>query len=152
MIFKTLKSKILAIAIVTLTILLAAFTCYASIFKVKTQQLMQQNYGLSINAFVNKINKNILQIEDNSRELALIGSLFYKTDKDPTLTKQALFKIFESYPHSLGGGIWFEPYVINKNVKRTCFYMYRSKDNKLIYDENFASENMITKIKYGTSK
>ena len=97
MIFKTLKSKILAIAISTLAILIIAFGCYADIFRTKTEQLMLQNYGLSLNTFVFDLNQQISNLEDNSRDLALIGKLYYKTDRNPKLTEQAITKIFEKY-------------------------------------------------------
>ena len=140
MILKTLKSKILTIAISTLAILIVAFSCYADVFKVKTKQLMLQNYGLSMNTFVNNINSEISKMEDNSRDLALIGNLYYKTDRNPKLTEQAILRIFENYPDSLGGGIWFEPYIINKNQKRDCYYAYQNKNNKIVIDKNFASD------------
>ena len=140
MILKTLKSKILTIAISTLAILIVAFSCYADVFKVKTKQLMLQNYGLSMNTFVNNINSEISKMEDNSRDLALIGNLYYKTDRNPKLTEQAILRIFENYPDSLGGGIWFEPYIINKNQKRDCYYAYRNKNNKIVIDKNFVSD------------
>ena len=140
MIFKTLKSKILTIAISTLAILLVAFACYADIFRVKTEQLMLQNYGLSLNNFVFDINQQISNLEDNSRDLALIGKLYYKTDRNPKLTEQAITRIFENYPESLGGGIWFEPYVIDKFQKRNCYYAFRNKQGEIQIDKNFASD------------
>ena len=64
------------------------------------------------------INKKIIRYEDNVLELARIGSLFYKTDKSIELTNATVVKIFENYPESLGGGIWFEPYIVDKSQKR----------------------------------
>ena len=140
MIFKTLKSKILTIAISTLAILIIAFSCYADVFKVKTKQLMLQNYSLSLNTFVYDINQQISKMEDNSRDLALIGKLYYKTDRSPMLTEQAISRIFENYPESLGGGIWFEPYATGKTKKRDCYYAFRTKENKIVIDKSFASD------------
>ena len=138
--FKTIKSKIIAMTVVTLAVLLTAFLCYAIIFRMRTKQLMLKNFAFSLNSYIQKIDQDVLAIEDNSNDLALIGSLFYRTDKDPTLTYNVITKIFENYTESLGGGIWFEPYVVFPNQKRTCFYAYRNKDNKVVIDKNFASE------------
>lgn len=138
--FRTIKSKIIIIAAVMLAILLVAFSCFVYIFKVKTQQLMLQNYGYSINTFVQNLNKKIVRIEDNSKDLALIGSLFYKTDRSIPITNQAINKIFQNYPDSLGGGIWFEPYIVDSTKKRFCFYAYRNSADKIVLDESFASE------------
>lgn len=138
---KTVKSKILITAIIMLTILMSAFVCYTVISRMKTKQLMVQNYVFSVDKFVQDINKKIIKYEDNALDLALIGSLFYKTDKSIELTNKTILNIFENYPDSLGGGIWFEPYIVDKSHKRVCFYAYRNKDNKkLILDKSFNSE------------
>ena len=138
--FKTVKSKILITAIIMLTILMSAFACYTIVSRMKTKQLMVQNYVFSVDKFVQDINKKIIRYEDNVLELARIGSLFYRTDKSVELTNKTLVKIFENYPDSLGGGIWFEPYVVDKAQKSVCFYAYRNKENNVVLDENFASE------------
>ena len=138
--FKTVKSKILITAILMLTILMSAFVCYTIISRMKTKQLMVQNYVFSVDKFVQDINKKIIRYEDNVLELARIGSLFYKTDKSIELTNATLVKIFENYPESLGGGIWFEPYIVDRSQKRVCFYAYRNKENQVVLDESFSSE------------
>ena len=138
--FKTVKSKILVITILMLAVLMAAFACYGFVFRMKTKQLMLQNYGLSVNEFVEKINDHMVIMEDNSRELAIIGKLFSTTDKNEELTKKVLVKIFENFPNSLGGGLWYEPYYFDGNQKRTCLYIFRNKHNQLLFDENFMSD------------
>lgn len=138
--FKTVKAKILVTILLMLAVLMSVFFCYAYEFRYKTKNLMLKNYSFAINPFVHQMDMTILSFEDNSRDLALIGSLFYKKDKDVELTKTVINKIFENYNHSLGGGIWFEPYVFGKDKKRLCFYMYRNKNNKLVFDENFEND------------
>ena len=138
--FKTVRSKIIIIAIIMLTFLMSAFAVHTIISRMKTKQLMVQNYGFSITEFVEKINDSILKVEDNLKSLALIGGLFYQTDRDPELTDRVITRIFENYPNSLGGGIWFKPYILDKNKKYTCFYAFRDKNNKIVLDKNFASE------------
>ena len=137
--FKTVKSKILAITILMLAILMAAFACYGVIFRLKTKQLMLQNYGFSINKFVEEINDQMVIMEDNSKEVALIGELFYSTDRNVELTKRVLSRIFNDYPNSLGGGLWLEPYVFDETQKRMCLYLFRNKDGELVFDDKFAS-------------
>ena len=138
--FKTIKSKILITAVIMLTVLMSAFFCYTVISRMKTKQLMVQNYVFSVDKFVQDINKKIIRYEDNVLDLARIGSLFYRTDKSIDLTNKTIVKIFENYPDSLGGGIWFEPYIVDKSQKRICFYAYRNKENKVILDKSFGSE------------
>ncbi len=138
--FKTIKSKILLIIVLILAILLVAFSCYAVVFRAKTKQLMLQNYSFSVNSFVHQINDKITRLEDNSKDLALIGSLFYRTDRSIPLTDKAITKIFENYDNSLGGGIWFEPYIVDKSKKRMCRYIYRNNDGVLTFDDNFEGD------------
>ena len=138
--FKTIRAKILVVMLIMLAVLMSAFLCYTYVFRAKTKQLMLKNYSFSINTFVQEMDENILSLEDNARDLALIGNLFYKTDKNVELTKSVINKIFQNYKNSLGGGIWFEPYAFDKNKKRFCIYMYRNKDGNMVIDENFASE------------
>ena len=138
--FKTVKSKILAIAIIVLAAIIFVFMAYAYIFENKTKPLLLDYYSRYIEVLKDDINNDIIKLENNSKDLALIGNLFYKTDKNIDLTKDVIIKIFENYPDSLGGGIWFEPYIINKSQKRFCIYAFRNKDGKILIDESFNSE------------
>ena len=138
--FKTVKSRVLATIILMLAVLMTAFICFGIVVRMKTKQLMLQGYSYSINNFAYEINEKIIDFENNSEDLALLGTLFYRTDREPELTKEAVKAIFKNYKFSLGGGIWFEPYVVNPKEKRHCYYIFRGKDNILRFDDNFESE------------
>lgn len=138
--FKTLKSKILAIAIAVLAVITVVFMAYAYAFESRTKPLVMDYYSGYIEVFKDEINNDIIKIENNSKDLALIGNLFYKTDKNLDLTKEVIKKIYDNYPDSLGGGIWFEPYVIDKSRKRLCVYAYRNAEGNVVTDESFNSE------------
>lgn len=139
--FKTIKSKIIITVILMLTFIMFAFACYAFVSRMKTKQLMVQNYGYSINAsFLEDINDRIFKLEDNLKSFALIGSLYYRTDRSTELTNKAVKRILENYPATLGGGIWFKPYIVDKNKKYNSFYVYRDKTGEIILDKNFAGE------------
>ena len=138
--FKTIKSKILAIAIAVLTVIIFVFMAYAYTFESRTKPLVLDYYSGYIEVLKDEINNDIIEIENNAKDLALIGNLFYTTDRNIDLTKEVVKKIFHNYPESLGGGIWFEPYVINKSQKRICIYAYRNTDGNVDIDESFNSE------------
>lgn len=140
--FKTIKSKMLFMAILMLTVLMFASCCYTIVSRMNTKQLMVQNYKFSITAdpVVQGIKSRITSSEDNLKSLALIGSLYYKTDRSSKLTNNALTRIFEDYPQTLGGGIWFKPYIVDKSKKYVCFYAFRDKNNKIAIDTNFETE------------
>ena len=137
---KTLKSKILVTSVIMLAFLMSAFALYTVVSRMKTKQLMVQNYGFSINSFTEEIDDRVLNAQNNLNGLALIGGLFYRTDRNNELTNRVITRIFENYPDTLGGGIWFKPYIVDKSKKYVCFYAYRNKDNKIVIDKNFASE------------
>ena len=115
---KTIRAKILVVMLLMLAVLMSTFLCYTYVFRAKTKQLMLKNYSFSVNTFVQEMDENILSFEDTARDLALIGSLFYNTDKNVELTKSVIERIFNNYKNSLGGGIWFEPYAFSKEQKR----------------------------------
>ena len=137
--FKTVKSKILAIAIAVLAVIIFLFTAYAYVFEIKTKPLILDYYSRYIEVLKDESNDDIIKIGNNSKGLALIGGLFYRTDKSVDLTKEVIKKIFYNYPDSLGGGIWFEPYVIDKSRKRFCFYAFRNKNGEIVIDDSFNS-------------
>ena len=138
--FKTLKSKILAIAITVLAFMTLVFLAYAYVFEIKTKPLILDYYSRYIEVLRDEIDDDIVKIENNSKDLALIGSLFHKTDKNSTLTEEVIKKIFYNYPESLGGGIWFEPYVVDNTQKRFCFYAFRNEKGEVVIDKSFNSE------------
>ena len=107
--FKTLKSKILAISIAVLAVITIVFMGFGYVFESKTKPLILDYYSRHIEVLKDGINDDIIKIENNAKGLALIGNLFYRTDRSIDLTKDVIKKIFYNYPESLGGGIWFEP-------------------------------------------
>ena len=138
--FKTIRAKVVITLIVMLAFLMSAFACHTIISRMKTKQLMVQNYVYSIDSFADDIKFRIIKSEDNLKSLALIGGLFYRTDRSYELTDRVITRIFENYPSTLGGGIWFKPYVVDKSKKYVCFYAYHDKNGKVVIDRNFASE------------
>lgn len=140
--FKTVKSKILAIIVLILASLMSTSIFHVYFARMNTKQLMVQNYKFSITAssFIQEIENRIIRSEDNLKSLSLIGSLYYKTDRSNDLTDKVILRIFENYPQTLGGGIWFKPYSIDKSKKYVCFYAFRDKNNNVVVDRNFESE------------
>lgn len=138
--FKDIKRQMMVVVLSMFLALVTVLCIYSYIFLRNTKALLIDSYSHSISVFAESINKDVLRIENNSEDLALMGSLFYKAGQDATIAKAAIKKIFENYETSLGGGIWFEPYVVDKNQKRFCIYAYRNNQNKVVLDEAFNSE------------
>ncbi len=138
--FKTLKSKILAITITVLAVMILVFMGFSYVFESKTTPLIIDYYSRYIEVLKEDIDDDIINISNNAKGLALIGSLFYNTDRSVPLTEEVIKKIFNNYPESLGGGIWFEPFVVDKSQKRFCFYAFRNKNGEVVIDRSFNSE------------
>ena len=96
--FKTIKAKIIVSTIIILAFLMCVFGFHTIFSRMKTKQLMVQNYRAFISTYFEEIKDSVSRLEDNLKSLALIGSLFYKTDRSYPLTDKAIIKIFESYP------------------------------------------------------
>ncbi len=141
MYFNTVKSKIIlisALMLVTLSLLLSFF---AYLYLQNGKTLLLRGFSYHISNFAQKINKDIIRIEDNAKDLALQGSMFNKIDKNKQMALYTSINIFNNYPHSLGGGIWFEPYQIDKTKRLYCIYIYRNKNNEVVPDEAFETED-----------
>ena len=138
--FNTIKSKIIlisALMLVTLSILLGFF---AYIYLQNSKSMLLQGYSFHISNFAERINKDIISIENNAKDLALQGEMFNHIDKNRDMALFTTINIFKNYPNSLGGGIWFEPNIIDPEKRRFCLYVYRNKDNNIVPDEQFESE------------
>lgn len=157
--FNTVKSKIIlisAIMLLTISILLGFF---AYIYLQNGKVLLLKSFSYHIENFAEKINKDVIKIENNAQDLALQGELFYQIDKNKDMALFTTKNIFKNYPISLGGGIWFEPYSVFPQNKLFCIYVYRNKDNVIVPDKEFESEeynypnkSWYKEIKSGLSK
>ena len=139
--FNTIKSKIIIIAVfmlITLSFLLGVFT-YLYMKTGKSLILTGTSHAISV--FAKGINKNIVRIEDNAKDLALQGEMFYMIDKNRKIAEQAIIDLFGNYENSLGGGIWFKPYSLNKAKRLYCIYAYRNKSGDMVIDNSFESED-----------
>ena len=138
--FNTVKSKIIlisALMLVTLSLLLSFF---AYIYLENGKSLILNGFSHNIANFAERINKDIIRIEDNAKDLALQGEMFNHIDKNKNMALYTTVNIFNNYPYSLGGGIWFEPNIIDHTKRWYCIYVYRNNDNEVVPDEQFETE------------
>ena len=138
--FNTVKSKIIltsALMLITLSLLLSFF---AYVYLQNGKSLILEAFSYHISNFAEKINKDIIRIENNAKDLALQGEMFYKIDKNRKMALFTTINIFKNYEYSLGGGIWFEPYIVDKTMRHYCIYVYRNKNNEIIPDKEFETD------------
>ncbi len=138
--FNTLKSKIIIIVFsmfITLVCVLTAFTC---LYYRDTKYLMLEYVSKNVETQAQNINKELVKIEKNARSLALMGELYYKFDRNKSIAEKTVIQVFDNYPDSLGGGIWFKPYYITPEKEYDCIYVYRNKQGNIVTDYNFESQ------------
>ncbi|MBR2069386.1 MAG: SpoIIE family protein phosphatase [Candidatus Gastranaerophilales bacterium] len=99
-----------------------------------TKSLVIQGASFFIGQFVQNVNKDILEMENNARDLALLGELQYNSSGKREVFEYITTRIFENYSNSLGGGIWFKPEIMGRLY---CVYAYRNKDKQIIIDKRF---------------
>ena len=114
--FNTIKSKILLITFLMLLALSIVLSVFSYIFYNNSKSLIIKSCSHTIGQFVQNINKDIIKIENNARDLALNGELHYHSARRKDVFEDVTKRVFENYPDSLGGGIWFKPYVILKKI------------------------------------
>ncbi len=86
---------------------------------------------------INKINENTKLMEKKAEELATGGKLFYNLKRDfsdEDFSKKITNYLIDSYysiPESIGGGIWYDSYVFDENIKYFGPYVYW-ENNKVV--------------------
>ncbi|PKI16975.1 sensor histidine kinase [Colwellia sp. 12G3] len=86
-------------------------------------------------ATIDKINNVTLLLERNATNLAITAEHLYALRQEKQLSveqltvaaKQILIKNFTSIPEAIGGGIWFEPYLIDPSIKYFGPYAFQGK-------------------------
>ncbi|PKG85812.1 hypothetical protein CXF85_03265 [Colwellia sp. 75C3] len=86
-------------------------------------------------ATIEKINSLTLLLERNATNLAITSEHLYSLRQEKQLTveqlsiaiKKILIKNFTSIPEAIGGGIWFEPYLIDPSIKYFGPYAFQGK-------------------------
>ncbi len=83
-----------------------------------------------------RIESTMLLMERNSDDLAAAGEAFFaiykKTKVDITEEiKKYLINNFKKLPEAIGGGLWYEPYILFDKKKHYGPYVYREDDQVL---------------------
>lgn len=157
--FNTIKSKIILTTSLMFVILCLVLAGFSALIYQQGKFIVRRGCGYNIAIFKEKINKEIIELESSASDLALLGSVYFESRREKTLAENMLINIFNGYPMSLGGGIWFEPYEVNKNKRLFCIYAFRDKKGTLKIDNSFESEaynyphqRWYTDIKHGLER
>jgi len=148
----SIRMKILAIVLGFFTLIAAAFAVYSVITTANYRQL-RTNEVSGIVAFESeRVGKVIAEMERNAVDLALMGKHYYQTfdstaDAPPETERSVELGIsisvdnFSAFSAAVGGGIWYEPYALDAEKQRDCYYaFYDLSINAVRHDPNFETE------------
>lgn len=136
---RTIRSKILCV-IIALVLLLGCVILFLTVNTYGRYKALQLSDCQSlVDSSSGGINRIIMQLESNARDLALMGEIYYQSQRrDPALGAHTVIRNFENQKLAVGGGIWFEPYSIEAARERVCFYAFDNGE-KVVPDPNFES-------------
>ena len=133
----SLRTKILVIVFVFLSITGAAFVFYSILTTVNYKQLRLEGIEKTVDLETEKVNKAIAAMQRSAVYLALEGLLYYNAqsgDTDETSVREFLI----SFPEAIGGGFWFEPYAFKKDALRAgVYYFFDKEKNEVRLDDTF---------------
>lgn len=127
----SIKSKIVILMVALLFTLGLVVTGAAILAFYNDKELTIASNNASIDAFEKKFNTEITALEKNALDLALMGEIYYQEDKRPEVGEFSTKQILKNYPHSMGNGIYFEPYSIYKDKEIACIHAFREPDGKI---------------------
>ncbi len=135
--WKTIKAKIIATTLAMLFILCFITLILVIIAYHENTALKIESTDNAVLFFSEKINKSVKQLEKNAIAMALISESFYRHKPIPpkSYLNELIKRNFEQVYLPSGGGVWLEPYAINKHQKQFCTYIHKKgseiKLNKL---------------------
>ena len=127
----SIKSKIIFVTLALLCALGTVIVGAAIMAFYHDKELLISSNDTSIAAFEWQINTEISALEKNVLDLALLGEVYYQRGKPQSVGEFFTTQILKNYPHSMGNGIYFLPYQINKDKKISCIHAVWN-DNKTI--------------------
>jgi signal transduction histidine kinase/CheY-like chemotaxis protein len=135
------RNKILVVLLGFFALLIVTRFINSAYTAAKYRQFRIDQLSRTVAFEAEKVGKVIAEMERNAIDLALTGSLFYESGSRRSLGESVSINNFDAFRAAVGGGIWYEPYAINKNVQRTCFYAYYdSEKDTMVYDPGFETE------------
>lgn len=118
----SIKSKIVFMTFALLFALGLVVVSAAVIAFYHDKELLIASNDASITAFEGQINTEIAALEKNALDLAVMGEIYFQRGKQPEVGEFFTKKILKNYPNSMGNGIYFAPYKINRKQKISCIH------------------------------
>ncbi|MBP5344369.1 MAG: SpoIIE family protein phosphatase [Alphaproteobacteria bacterium] len=129
--FSTIKSKILVLIFALLCVLTCILTGVSLYTFHHSKELIIAGNNSSIMAFEGQLNKEMAEMEKEALDLAVMGEIYYQNGKHQETGEFFAKRLLKNYPNSMGNGIWFEPYKIDKNRKSSCIHALWDENGKI---------------------
>ncbi|MBQ3819044.1 hypothetical protein II810_01215, partial [bacterium] len=111
-----------------LVVIITVFAVFIILVFGNVKELVTRSCDYTVSAFAESVNKDIIQIENNVIDLALLGEVYYMYGRDKDMLEYSVKEIFECYKPALGGGVWFKPYILNPYKKYGSLYVFRDSN------------------------
>lgn len=135
--FKTLKSINLTLVLVILFVFSTVNFVSAYNSLVSSKNLRIKNCDVKVSNLADNLNSNIESLQEKVKYLAFLGKVFSLSSEK---TQHALnYRVSEFFKHknlTIGGGIWFEPYVIHKDKSKFFSFVYHA-ENKITLNHSY---------------
>ena len=129
--FKSIKSKIIGVAIALLVALAIVVTSAAVIAFYRDKELIISANNVSITAFEGHMNAEIAELEKNALDLALMGEIYYQKGKNQAVGEFSAKGVLGNYVNSMGNGIYFLPRKIDPNQDIYCIHAVWEENGKI---------------------
>ena len=120
----------------------AAFVFYSAATTKNYRQLRTDEISGTVAFESERVSRVIAEMERNAIDLALAGRQFYQAGEHPTeLGISVSVENFSAFTTAVGGGIWFEPYALDPNIRRACYYAFFDPAMNVVrHDPDFESK------------
>lgn len=127
----SIKSKIITLTFSLLCALGVIVTTAAIVAFYNDKELVIAGNKASITAFEKQLNTEIIKLEQNAQDLALMGEIYFQKGKQQDIGEFFAKELLRNYPNSMGNGIYFKPYKVNKNKKISCIHALWNENRQI---------------------
>jgi len=127
----SIKSRIIILTLFLLIMLGFIVTSAAIMAFYHDKELIIESNNVSITAFERQFNTEIIKLEQNAQDLALMGEIYFQRGKQQAVGEFSVKKLLKNYFNSMGNGIYFLPYKINNNQKISCIHAVWTENRQI---------------------
>jgi len=127
----SIKSKIIILTFSLLCALGFVVTGAAIIAFYNDKELIIAGNKASITAFEKQLNTEIIKLEQNAQDLALMGEIYFQRGKQQAVGEFFAKELLKNYPNSMGNGIYFKPYKIDEKQRISCIHALWDEERQI---------------------